>query len=89
MPLQTFAPEYRHADAQRSGFLQCPECGLVWFGMPGIEGCPGEHSCQPVRVAVLCRKCDFAIPIERMVEHLTSDLHVSMHRENPVTVAVQ
>ena len=76
--LKTFAPDYLTKDAERSGFLQCPTCGVIWFGRPEITFCPGgsDSHGKAVRVAVLCRwNCDKAIPIEHFAEHLNSQEH--------------
>jgi hypothetical protein len=75
MALKSFSPDHSTEDAKRSGFFQCPQCGLVWFGRPDIEQCPeGPHG-QPVHVVVLCRICDTAVPIERFAEHLVNGKH--------------
>ncbi len=74
--LESFAPDHLRADAQRSGFLQCRECGLVWFGAQDIETCPDGPHGVPVRVVLLCRTCDAVIPAQNLVEHLCGELHV-------------
>lgn len=73
--LKTFAPEHLTEQAQRSGFLQCPQCGLIWFGRQDIEQCPQAPHGKPVRVAVLCRACDAVVPAEKLAEHLTGEIH--------------
>jgi hypothetical protein len=73
--LKSLCPNHLTKDAERSGFFQCPDCGLIWFGRPEIAFCPGNHNSQPVHVAVLCRECDKAIPIEHFSEHLESRKH--------------
>jgi len=79
--LESFAPDHLKADAQRSGFFQCQQCGLVWFGRQDIESCPqGPHG-APVRVVLLCRTCDALVPAYQLVEHLCAELHVK-HAKN-------
>jgi len=73
--LKSFSPEHLAKDAERSGFLHCPKCGLIWFGKPDIPQCPqGPHG-QPVQVAVLCRTCDTVVPLERFAAHLANRNH--------------
>jgi predicted RNA-binding Zn-ribbon protein involved in translation (DUF1610 family) len=79
--LKPFAPERLRADASRSGFFQCPECGLVWFGRPDIKTCPGGPHGDPVSVAFLCRTCDAVISADQLVEHLCAESHVQ-HAKN-------
>ena len=74
--LEFFAPDYLRVDAQRSGFFQCRQCGLVWFGWEDIETCPGGPHGVPVRVALLCRTCDATVSAQDLVEHLCGELHV-------------
>jgi uncharacterized protein YodC (DUF2158 family) len=70
--LKSFAPEHLVPDAQASGFYQCRDCGMVWFGRDADERCPNGHG-LPVHVVVLCRTCDFAIPLDRMAQHIATD----------------
>lgn len=74
--METFSPGDLVEDAKRSGFLQCPRCGLVWFGRQDIESCPEPTHGKPVHVAVLCRTCDTVVPVERLAAHLSSGVHV-------------
>jgi hypothetical protein len=73
--LKTFAPEHLVESAKESGFLQCPKCGLVWFGKPDSATCPQAPHGRPVHVAVICRSCDIFVPIERMAAHLADAIH--------------
>jgi hypothetical protein len=69
--LKVFSPEHLIRDAEESGFFQCQECGLVWFGRADIEECPsGLQHGMPVHVVVLCRRCDKVVPIEDFENHL-------------------
>ena len=73
--LKAFAPKHLTQEAQESGFLHCPKCGLVWFGRNDIAQCPeGPHG-KPVHVVVLCRSCDVAVPIEDFAAHLADLTH--------------
>ncbi len=75
--LESYAPEHLTQAAERSGFFQCKKCGLVWFGRTDIAQCPeGPHG-KPVHVAILCRTCDVAVPIERFAEHLAGQTHLA------------
>lgn len=74
--LKSFSPEHRIQDAQRSGFLQCSKCGLVWFGRPDITTCPETSSHgEPVRVVIVCRECDVPVPAKDFGPHLASRGH--------------
>jgi hypothetical protein len=73
--LKSFSPEYLFHDAEQSGFFQCRECGLIWFGRNDIADCPNGRG-QPVHVAVLCRTCDAVIPIWKFAAHLGSEDHI-------------
>jgi len=75
--LKSFAPKHLIPDAEESGFLQCPECRLIWFGRPDIAACPQAPHGRPVHVAILCRVCDVVVPMEHMAAHLTSADHVN------------
>ena len=74
--LKTFTPEHLIEDAKKSGFFQCPNCGLVWFGHPDYEYCPetSAHG-KPLHVAVLDRICDSVIPIQQLANHLVDTKH--------------
>jgi hypothetical protein len=72
---ESFAPENLKEEAAKSGFFQCPTCGLVWFGLPEINCCPGDHPTEPVHVAVLCRFCDITVPIVLFADHLATMKH--------------
>ena len=73
--LKTFSPAHLTEDAKRSGFFQCPTCGLIWFGRPDIDQCPqGSHG-RPVHVAVLCRTCDVVVRVERFAAHIADRTH--------------
>ena len=73
--LNTFAPEHLTEDAKRSGFFQCPTCGLIWFGRADIQECPQAPHGRPVHVAILCRICDAVIPLEQFAHHLVHTKH--------------
>jgi hypothetical protein len=73
--LKLLRPDCLIKDAEKSGFFQCPDCGLIWFGRPDIRFCPDNHNARPIPIAVLCRECDKAIPIEQFAEHLQSREH--------------
>lgn len=71
--LEAFAPVGLIDEAEQSGFFHCKRCGLVWFGTP--SPCPeGSHG-HPVRVALLCRTCDVAVPLEELADHLAGVDH--------------
>ena len=70
--LKSFAPENLVPHAKASGFYQCRDCGMVWFGRNAEERCPNGHG-LPVHVVVLCRTCDLAIPLDRMAHHIATD----------------
>ncbi len=76
MTLQSFSPRHLVEKAKRSGFFQCRQCGLIWFGKPEAgDRCPeGPHG-KPVHVALLCRACDAIVPAEQLVDHLSSHEH--------------
>ena len=74
--LESFAPDHLRAVAQRSGFLQCPQCGLVWFGKDDVEACPGGPHGKPVRVVLLCRVCDDVVTVQNLTAHLTGKIHL-------------
>jgi len=42
--LKSFAPGHLVPDAEASGFYQCRDCGMIWFGRHAEErmgmGCP-------------------------------------------------
>jgi hypothetical protein len=77
--LKSFAPSHLTTRAEESGFFHCRKCGLFWFGKPDATTCPeGPHG-QPVHVALLCRDCDAAVPIDHLVEHLASQTHHAAH----------
>jgi hypothetical protein len=75
--LRSFSPEHLAEEAEHSGFFQCPQCGLIWFGRTDIENCPeGPHG-KPVHIALLCRVCDIVVPVEKLAEHLAGLVHAS------------
>ena len=76
LKLDLFAPDHLKEQAQNSGFFQCPECGLVWFGKPDEAICPaGPRHVRPVHIALLCRSCDIAVPIKELAAHLNERGH--------------
>lgn len=76
MALKSFSPDHLTKDAQESGLLQCPKCGLVWFGKQDVELCPvGPHG-SPVHVALYCRTCDAVVPIADYAAHVSGAWHV-------------
>jgi len=73
--LELFSPKHLTEDAKISGFFQCREGGLVWFGRDDLENCPqGPHG-KTVRVALLCRDCDAVVPLAGIVAHLSGPMH--------------
>ena len=74
--LSTFGPDYLREDAEQSGFFHCRECGLFWFGRPDAATCPDEQHGEAVQVALLCRTCDIAVPIDDLAEHLSDRDHL-------------
>jgi len=74
--LKSFAPDHLEEAAQASGFLQCPKCGLVWFGNPDFAQCPQAPHGPPVRVVLLCRSCDAEVPATHLATHLAGRNHV-------------
>ena len=72
--LKSFSPDGLAQDAERSGFFQCPQCGLIWFGKPDMEECPDGHG-RLARVVLLCRVCDVPVPAEKLIEHLSGQAH--------------
>lgn len=78
----SFSPQHLTGKAKVSGFLQCPKCGLVWFGMrEATDTCPeGPHG-RCLHVAVLCRDCDAIVSIEQIVSHLTSEAHIQSSKQ--------
>lgn len=73
--LESFSPGHLMEDARKSGFFQCLQCGLIWFGKAENESCPeGPHG-QPVHVAVLCRICDTVVPVQLFADHLVNTKH--------------
>lgn len=80
--LRSFSPEPLKEAAKKSGFFQCQKCGLVWFGKPEIAQCPeGPHG-PPVHIALLCRYCDWEVPIDRLAEHLTDPEHLDCVKQH-------
>lgn len=73
--LKSFSPDHLIKDAQTSGFFQCQECGLIWFGRPDIESCPDGPHGKPVHVVLLCRVCDAAVPVGQLEAHLAGETH--------------
>jgi len=73
---ESFSPQRLLREAKRSGFFQCPKCGLVWFGLPEAAECPEPSHGRAVHVVIVCRTCDEAVPIEDFVTHLTDGSHM-------------
>jgi hypothetical protein len=76
----SFSPEHLTKEAEQSGFLQCKQCGLVWFGgRRGSEldkaNCPEGRHGQPVHVVIVCRTCDEVVPVNEFAEHLAGKAH--------------
>ena len=74
--LETFGPEHLREEAEQSGFFHCLECGLFWFGGAEARSCPEADHGPPVQVALLCRVCDIAVPLEDLSDHLTDRDHL-------------
>jgi hypothetical protein len=63
-------------DAERSGFAQCKECGIIWFGRDDITECPSGCRSRSTHVAVLCRACDVPVSVFEFAAHLESHNHL-------------
>ena len=75
--LKSFSPEHLSAEAQESGFFQCPKCGLIWFGKRlgyDTDKCPEGHG-NAMRVAIVCMSCDETVSVKELTEHLASERH--------------
>ena len=72
--LKTFSPNHLTEEARQSGLLQCPKCGLIWFGKTDQDHymvCPdGQHG-DPVHVVLLCRICDADVSISDYPAHVS------------------